>query len=231
MADSKLYADDHPTTSLQGTGFKDAETATKTLKLIGRRSSKYQYDVVNTMYNRAKYHPHQTSDMKEAMKIYKKWLLEYKTKKEDNYEFLPISVVSKYSDKDNTFLSIYKKVKTPYKLQYIPMIKDRPDGYDYYSYRNKVIKEQLQKIKKLNLPLYTTSTTSNTTNTTTTTNINVSNKSNTTNTTNINASNKSNKTNTTNTTNISNINNALHPSKIHIKLISVAYSPDKRLYP
>ncbi len=205
MADSKLYADDHPTTSLQGTGFKDAETATKTLKLIKKRSSKYQYDVVNTMYNRAKYHPHQTSDMKEAMKIYKKWLLEYKTKKEDNYEFLPISVVSKYSDKDNTFLSIYKKVKTPYKLQYIPVIKDRPDGYDYYSYRNKVIKEQLQKIKKLNLPLYTA-----------------------TNTTNINASNKSNKTSTTN---MSNINNALHPSKIHIKLISVAYSPDKRLYP
>lgn len=216
MTDSKLYADDHPTTSLQGTGFKDAETATKTLKLIKKRSSKYQYDVVNTMYNRAKYHPHQTSDMKEAMKIYKKWLLEYKTKKEDNYEFLPISIVSKYSDKDNTFLSIYKKVKTPYKLQYIPVIKDRPDGYDYYSYRNKVIKEQLQKIKKLNLPLYTTSTT---------TNVNVSNKSNKTNTTNI-----TNTTNTTNTTNVSNINNTLHPSKIHIKLISVAYSPDKRLY-
>jgi hypothetical protein len=228
MADSKLYADDHPTTSLQGTGFKDAETATKTLKLIGRRSSKYQYDVVNTMYNRAKYHPHQTSDMKEAMKIYKKWLLEYKTKKEDNYEFLPISIVSKYSDKENVFLSIYKKVKTPYKLQYIPMIKDRPDGYDYHSYRNKVIKEQLQKIKKLNLPLYTTNTT--TTNTTTT---NASNKSNTSiTTTTITTTTTTNTTNTTstNTTKVSNINNALHPSKIHIKLISVAYSPDKRLY-
>lgn len=202
MADSKLYADDHPTTSLQGTGFKDAETATKTLKLIGRRSSKYQYDVVNTMYNRAKYHPHQTSDMKEAMKIYKQWLLEYKTKKDVFYEFLPISVVSKYSDKDNTFLSIYKKVKTPYKLQYVPLIKDRPDGYDYYSYRNKVIKEQLQKIKKLNMPLYTS-----------------------------NITNKSNKTNITNKTIVSNINNTLIPSKIHIKLISVAYSPDNRLYP
>jgi hypothetical protein len=118
MSDSKLYADDHPTISLQGTGFKDAKTATKTLKLIRRRSSKYQYDVVNTMYNRAKYHPHQTSDMKEAMKIYKKWLQDYKNKKEVVYEFLPISTVSKYSnEKDNVFLSIYKKVKTPYTFQ------------------------------------------------------------------------------------------------------------------
>ena len=183
MADSKLYADDHPTTSLKGTGFKDAITAKKTLKLIMMRSSKYQYDVVNTMYNRAKYHPYQTSDMIDAMKIYKKWLLEYKNKKEVVYEFLPISVVSKYSnEKDNIFLYIYKKVKTPYKLQYIPINKDKPQNYDYYSYRNKIIENQLQKIKKLNLPLYITK------------------------------------------------NNITVPSKIHIKLISIAYSPDEKLY-
>lgn len=29
------------------------------------------------MYNRAKYHPHQTNDMKEAMKVYKVWLNEH----------------------------------------------------------------------------------------------------------------------------------------------------------
>lgn len=34
----------------------------------------YQKQVVNTMYNRAKYHPHQTDGMKEAMKVFKKWL-------------------------------------------------------------------------------------------------------------------------------------------------------------
>lgn len=48
---SKLYADDHPTLSLKGTGFKDAQTANKTIRLIEKRSLKYQYDVVNTMYN------------------------------------------------------------------------------------------------------------------------------------------------------------------------------------
>jgi hypothetical protein len=137
------------------------------------------------MYNRAKYHPHQTSDMKEAMKIYKKWLLEYKSKKEVSYDFLPIDVISKYSnDKENVFLSIYKKVVKPYKLQYIPIIKDKPDGYDYYSYRNKIITEKLEKIKKLKLPLY------------------VNNSK----------------------------NNVLYPSKAHLTLILLAYSPDVNLY-
>ena len=56
---------------------------------------------------------------------------EYKSKKEVSYDFLPIDVISKYSnDKENVFLSIYKKVVKPYKLQYIPIIKDKPDGYD-----------------------------------------------------------------------------------------------------
>ncbi len=55
---SKLYTDDYPTLSLKGTGFKDAQTANKTIKLIEKRSLKYQYDVVNTMRNRAKFHPH-----------------------------------------------------------------------------------------------------------------------------------------------------------------------------
>lgn len=34
----------------------------------------YQKQVVITMYNRAKYHPHQTQTMLEAMKIYSQWM-------------------------------------------------------------------------------------------------------------------------------------------------------------
>ena len=71
---SKLYADDHPNISTKGTGFKDKQTALNTIKLINKRSLKYQFDVINTMYNRAKYHPHQTSEMKDAMNVFKEWL-------------------------------------------------------------------------------------------------------------------------------------------------------------
>jgi hypothetical protein len=34
----------------------------------------YQKQVVITMYNKAKYHPHQIEGMNEAMKVFEKWL-------------------------------------------------------------------------------------------------------------------------------------------------------------
>lgn len=69
-----LYSDNHPKTSTKGTGFKDKQKALDTLNIIKDRNITYQKQVVITMYNRAKYHPYQTTNMKEAMKIFKKWL-------------------------------------------------------------------------------------------------------------------------------------------------------------
>jgi hypothetical protein len=69
-----LYEDKHPKTSTKGTGFKNKQKAIETLKIIKVRDMIYQKQVVNTMYNRAKYHPHQTDAMKEAMKVFKEWL-------------------------------------------------------------------------------------------------------------------------------------------------------------
>lgn len=69
-----LYNDDHPKTSTKGTGFKDKQKALDTLKIIKDRDMTYQKQVVNTMYNRAKYHPYQTASMKDAMKVFAEWL-------------------------------------------------------------------------------------------------------------------------------------------------------------
>lgn len=69
-----LYEDKHPESSTKGTGFKNKQKAIDTLEIIKNRDIIYQKQVVNTMYNRAKYHPNQTNDMKEAMKIFKDWL-------------------------------------------------------------------------------------------------------------------------------------------------------------
>lgn len=71
---TSLYEDNHPETSTKGLGFKDKEKAIETLKIIKNRDLTYQKQVVNTMYNRAKYHPYQTKDMREAMKVFKEWL-------------------------------------------------------------------------------------------------------------------------------------------------------------
>lgn len=71
---TSLYEDKHPERSMRGTGFKDKDKALETLKIIKDRDIIYQKQVVNTMYNRAKYHPHQTEAMREAMKVFEKWL-------------------------------------------------------------------------------------------------------------------------------------------------------------
>ena len=69
-----LYEDNHPKSSTKGTGFKDKQKALDTLEIIKNKDLTYQKQVVNTMYNRAKYHPYQTDNMKEAMKIFSIWL-------------------------------------------------------------------------------------------------------------------------------------------------------------
>jgi len=73
-----LYEDNHPEKSTKGTGFKDKQKALDTLKIIKGRDMTYQKLVVLTMYNRAKYHPNQTPAMKEAMKVFNKWLKQHK---------------------------------------------------------------------------------------------------------------------------------------------------------
>jgi hypothetical protein len=69
-----LYSDYHPDKSNHKVGFKDKDTAISTIKNIENKPLAYQYQVINTLYNRAKYHPHQTDKMRESMKIFKEWL-------------------------------------------------------------------------------------------------------------------------------------------------------------
>jgi hypothetical protein len=81
--DSHLYTDDNPSTTLRGTGFKDAATANHTLELISKRSLTYQFQTINTLYHRANNHPSvkkaKTPDqapagINEALEIFKTWL-------------------------------------------------------------------------------------------------------------------------------------------------------------
>ncbi|KAF2772324.1 hypothetical protein EJ03DRAFT_372075 [Teratosphaeria nubilosa] len=80
---SHLYTDDNPSTTIHGTGFKDKSAAESTLTLIAKRSLIYQFQTVNTMFNRAKHHPAMkkaaegaasTQDMRAAMDVFREWL-------------------------------------------------------------------------------------------------------------------------------------------------------------
>jgi len=172
-----LYEDKHSKFSTRGTGFKNKLKAIETLKIIKDRDIIYQKQVVNTMYNRAKYHPYKNKDMEDAMKIFEKWLKEYpKLKKdEDNkYQWLPLKIVKKYekiaekykvsevargikkgTKTDKGFLEMYKKVLgKQHKLQYIPVKENRPTGQDYWSYRIGFLNSRLGQMHKAKTPLY-----------------------------------------------------------------------------
>ena len=172
--DMKLYSDDHPETTLKGTGFKDKKKALATLKLIGHRSIIYQKAVINTMYNRAKHHPNKTKEMIQAMDVFKKWLSENKNGK-IKYDYLDLDLVKKYEKlaeyydishvarglkkavkSDEGFLVVYKKVKgNKNKLPFIPVFKKKPQSMDYDIYREKFINSRLGQMKYANIQLYT----------------------------------------------------------------------------
>lgn len=142
----ELYSDHHPNKSLKGTGFSDDKKAKKTIDLIKYRSPKYQYDVINTMYNRAKYHPHQTSEMRSAMKIFASWLKKYKeSEHKPKYPYFPLEKMHQYDlqKEDQIFIRALEKVNGKYyKLQYVPIQNGK---YDLLSYRNIIITNLLSK--------------------------------------------------------------------------------------
>jgi len=173
----ELYNDLHPDKSLKNTGFKNYEIALKTINLISKRSLRYQFDVINTMYNRAKFHPYRTKEMEDAMILFNKWLKKYpKLKKDEDkkYKILSLEQIYKYekiaeiygvseitrgikkgNKTDKGFLEIYKELNgKATKLQYIPIKLNKPEGQDYWSYRISFINSRLGQMKKNNTPLY-----------------------------------------------------------------------------
>ena len=78
-----LYTNNHPETTIHGLGFKDKDKANETIKILEKnvKSKKItkirMMQTINTLLNRAKYHPHQTKNMRDAIKIFEKWMKKY----------------------------------------------------------------------------------------------------------------------------------------------------------
>ena len=73
-----LFSDYNPKTTTHGLGFKNKEKALYTVDTIKNRPIKYQVNVIATMLGRAKKHPHKTKDMNDAIKVFSKWMSNYK---------------------------------------------------------------------------------------------------------------------------------------------------------
>lgn len=76
-----LYSDYNPKTTIKGLGFKDKDKALYTIERIKNEPLKYQISVINTMMGRAKNHPNKTKGMEDAIKIFNRWLKDYKKNK------------------------------------------------------------------------------------------------------------------------------------------------------
>jgi hypothetical protein len=72
---SQLF-NDNPSghSRVEGIGYGTADRATRSLRKIRGKSKAYQRQIATTMYYRAKHHKYQTSGMRNAMKIYGKFL-------------------------------------------------------------------------------------------------------------------------------------------------------------
>ncbi len=170
-----LFSDYNKETTVPGLGFKDKEKALYTINKIKNKSIKYQVSLVNTMIGRAKNHPHQTKDMLEALKVFEKWLKDYKKNKKGGgeYKFIDIKLV-KHFDKlaqyykisevargikkaktsDKGFLEVFKKNSDSKKLKDIPIKLSNPDGANWYDTRNNRLNAKLGQMNKMKLKYF-----------------------------------------------------------------------------
>lgn len=175
----ELYTDKNPKTTIKGLGFKNKDKAIYTIDKIKNKSIIYQFQAINTMYYRAKHHPHRTKEMEDAMKIFKKWLDNYKKKHMKGgmkYNYLKYNIVQKFQklaeyyniskvarglekpkSTDVGFLNIYKKYKkNPEKLMLIPVREKNPNGAKWDKTRTNRLNAKLGQMKKMKIKLYHT---------------------------------------------------------------------------
>lgn len=61
-------------------GYGTANRARRSVKLLKTQPKQYQTQAAHTLYYRAKYHKYQTKGMRNAMKIYRKFMKTLKAK-------------------------------------------------------------------------------------------------------------------------------------------------------
>jgi len=182
----ELFSNDNPETTVHGYGFANSRIAIRTIDDLKNRDIDYQFQVVNTMYNRGLVIIKKMKDInkikliKQALDIYKKWIIKYKSenllkklskpyltpRQISDLEFLAeyynISRKARGLEKPTTsdigFLVIWRKVNGDKKqLRIIPVKEKVPYGQTWDKQRNNFINRRLSMIKNSKDNLYYTS--------------------------------------------------------------------------
>nr|CAD7194621.1 unnamed protein product [Timema douglasi] len=160
-----------------GAGFKDKDKALETIKLLEGRDISFQFQVINSMYHRAKVILKRTKDaekvqnLTEAIETFQVWLDDYRahSRAKENFTYLPLETVEAYErlaekygvsqavNSRPSFLQVYKAAEG--ELKKLRMAKVDPDDEQTVTWdvhRNKHLREISERIKSDHLPLYET---------------------------------------------------------------------------
>ena len=79
---SDLFTDEDPNNTIKGLGFKDKETAERSIEIIRRadRTHAHKMQAAMAMEQRARFHAHQTPGIRAGQKVYAKFIEEMKKK-------------------------------------------------------------------------------------------------------------------------------------------------------
>ena len=177
-----LFSDNYPEYTVKNTGFKNKKTAQNTIKIMKNRDITYQFQVINTMYNRGLVvlkktkNKEKKKDINEAIKIFKKWIKDYhkNNRKKEMWNYLPLDVINKMevlaehynisrkarglekaTKSDKGFLEVYREVKGNKKaLRNYPIKKSIKKGQTWDRYRNDYCKRRYSMIKHHKKKLY-----------------------------------------------------------------------------
>ncbi|BES92557.1 Hypothetical protein NTJ_05366 [Nesidiocoris tenuis] len=165
----QLFGSEKNENTFQGGGFKDKEKALETLRLLEGKDVTYQYQIVNSMYNRAKVILKRTTDkekranLSEAIDTFENFIDDYKKnqRQKENFGYISLEVMEgcrplaeKYGLKDFEFLEAYKEEDGDLKKLRSKKIPGKDLTWDVE--RNKRLKEISEKIKNELIPLYET---------------------------------------------------------------------------
>lgn len=174
----ELYTNAHPKSTIKGTGYKNKESALRTLELIKDQPLKKQFLIINVLYQRAKYHKHITKSMIEAMNVFEQWLKKYKksmsggvTKK---LPYLHLDLVNSYekladyynisrkarglekpTTSDEGFLVVYRKIKGNGNLmKNIPCKSNKKNGVNWNRKREIEVSGKIGQAKSMKLDYF-----------------------------------------------------------------------------
>ena len=175
----QLFGSETTETTFQGAGFKDKEKALETFQLLEGRDITFQFQIINSMFHRAKVIHKRTKDpeklrnLTEAIETFEAWLNDYRShsRAKENLTYLPLEVVEafqpladKYGVKtevpgvEASFLKVYRDADGD--LKKLRVLKVNPTdekSVTWDVHRNKHLKPLVDNIKGDDAPpLYRT---------------------------------------------------------------------------